>query len=459
MRVCQVDAAVFDDGNLVAHAGLVPLVSLAQRTGLTSLLDAQLSVPGSAGAHAGDKAMCVMAGMAAGADCIEDLDVLRHGATPRLLSGVRAPSTLGTFLRGFTFGHVRQLDAVAARLLARLAGAAPILPGAGAGATVFLDVDDTIKPMHGYAQQGVGYGYTRVKGLNALIAAASTAGSRPVIAATRLRKGSANSARGAGRLVADAIATIRRTGAAGPVWLRMDSAYYGHPSVAAALRAGAVVSVTVRMIPTITTAIAAIPDTAWLPIRYPNAIFDDAEQRWVSDAEVAEVPFTAFTGRRTTDHVPGRLIVRRVKRLSPAHVPTGQGELFTTWRHHAVFTTTDAPLIEAEAIHRGHAIVEQVIADLKGTALAHLPSGSYPANSAWLVLAAMTYNLLRAAGALAGTLHAKATTATIRRHLITVPARVARSARVHTLHLPTGWRWEHAWLALHAAATGPPPPA
>ena len=237
---------------------------------------------------------------------------------------MRAPSTLGTFLRLFTFGHVRQLDAVAAGLLARLAAATPVLPDADQ--LVFVDIDDTVRQTYGYAKQGAGRGYTGIKGLNALLAVVSTPLSAPLIAATRLRKGSTNSARGAAKLLADALATARRAGAAGLVLVRADSAYYGYDIVAACRRAGARFSVTARLTPSVITAITSIDEQAWTPIRYPNAIYDEDEQRWVSDAEVAETAFTAFTGRRKREHVTARLIVRRVRRLNPATVPAGQAE-------------------------------------------------------------------------------------------------------------------------------------
>jgi Transposase DDE domain group 1 len=287
----------------------------------------------------------------------------------------------------------------------------------------------------------------------------STPLAAPVICATRLRKGSTNSARGAHRLVADAVRAAKAAGASGLIVVRADSAFYGHPVVAAARRAGARFSITARMTRTVAAAIAAIDADAWTPIRYPQAIWDEAEQRWISDAEVAETSLTAFTGRRAGEQVTARLIVRRVKRLNPAGETDGQGELFTTssdWRYHAVFTDTPLPMLQAEAAHRGHAIVEQVIADLKNSALAHLPSGRFTANAAWLVLAAIAFNLTRAAGCLASAFHARATTATIRAQLINVPARLARSARRLIMHLPRDWPWEHDWTALFTA--GPPHP-
>jgi hypothetical protein len=453
--VDPVRSARFDDPNLVSAAGLVPALGLARRAGLEDLAERHLSVAGGAGAAAGAKVGSLVAGLVAGADSIADMALLRHGGMGRLFSGVRAPSTLGTFLRSFRFGHVRQLDAVAARFLAGLAQHSPLI--ASGEPITYVDIDDTVRATFGYAKQGAGYGYTGVKGLNALLATISTPSAAPVIVATRLRKGSANSARGAARLVADAIKTTRGCGVSGLVVLRADSAYYGRDVIAAARRHKARFSVTARKDRAVVAAIASIPDDAWTPIRYLQAIFDEQLQQWVSDAEVAEVPFTAFASGPKPQRVTARLIVRRVRDVNPDHVhANAQGELFRVWRHHAVFTDSPLPTLQAEADHRRHAIVEQVIADLKNGPLAHLPSGNFMANSAWLVLAAIAFNLTRAAGALASTFHAKATTATIRNQLINLAARITRSARRTHLRLPARWPWAHAWQRLFTAAIGPP---
>jgi hypothetical protein len=367
MRLSHARAAIsvrFDDPNLVSCAGLVPVMALAARCGLTALLVEGLTLAGKGTANAAAKITALIAGMVAGADSISDMDLLRHGGMGRVVDGVRAPSTLGTFLRRFTFGHVRQLDAVAAGLLARLASATPLL--AGADQIVFVDIDDTVRQTYGYAKQGAGRGYTGVKGLNALLAVASTPTSAPVIAATRLRKGSTNSARGAGKLLADALATARRAGAGlarnAMVLVRADSAYYGFDIINVCRRAAARFSVTARLTPSVVKAITSIDEQAWTAIGYPNAIFDADEQRWVSDAEVAEVSFTAFTGRRRAEHVTARLIVRRVRRLNPKAVPPGQTEAFAVYRYHAVFTDNPEPMLAAEATrhHRaGHRRAEE----------------------------------------------------------------------------------------------------
>lgn len=245
---------------------------------------------------------------------------------------------------------------------------------------------------------------------------------------------------------------------AGPVLVREDAAYYGAAVVTAARRAGADVSITVRLDRRVKDAIAAIPDDAWQPIAYTDAVYDEHSGRWISRAEVAEICFTAFTSRSKADQVPGRLVVRRVPDLNP-RAGAGQVPVFDAWRFHAFFTTSDPGAMDtvtADKTHRQHAIIEQVHADLKNSALAHLPCGSFTANSAWLVLAAMAFNLTRAAATLTGRQLATRTTATIRRRLITVPARIARSARRLTLHLPRAWPWARAKQTLFTLACGPP---
>jgi hypothetical protein len=454
---------VFDDPNLVSSAGLVPLVALAESAGLRTLAQEQLSVPTDKGANAGLKVTSLVAGMLAGADSIDDMALLRHGGMGRVFAKAYAPSTLGSFLRAFTFGHVRQLDAVASRFLTRLAMQSPLLsaPGAPEAAEghVLVDVDDTIIEVHGYAKQGAGFGYSGVRGLNALLATVTTQDTAPVVVAQRLRKGSCGSPRGAKRLVTDALKTVRTLSPAKPL-VRADSAFYGRGLVLAAVRAGADVSVTVRLDPKVKAAIAAIADDAWQTIEYTDAVLDETTGRWISRAEVAEIPFTAFSAQRKGDQMQGRLVVRRIPDLNPK-ASHGQETLFDTWRFHAFFTTTDPTVLDtvaADKTHRAHAVIEQVHADLKNSALAHLPSATFAANAAWLVLAVIAFNLTRAAATLTGPTLARATTATIRRKLITIPARIASSARRITLHLPAAWPWETAWTRLFAHGCGPPAP-
>jgi hypothetical protein len=454
VRVCHNLSADFDDPNLIASAGLVPVMALAQKAGLAGLVADHVKVPGSPGANADLKVATLVAGMVAGADSIEDMDLARHGGMPKVFAGCRAPTTLGTHLRGYQFGHVRQLDAVASRLLVNLAGQAPLLVG-GADQVAYLDIDDTMRETHGYAKQGVGYGYTGAKGLNVQVATLSTPTAAPVIAGTRLRKGNTSSAHGAPRMIADALCTAKKAGATGLVTVRADSAYYNHDLITATSTAGAYYSVTARMDRAVTAAITRIPEHAWVGIKYPEAIWEEEEQRWISEAEVAEVPYTAFTSRPKDQHVTARLIVRRVKRLNAKSVPAGQEEMFSTHRHHGVFTNSPLSMLAAEASHRDHAIVEQVIADLKAGPLAHAPSGSFSANGAWTVLAAIAYNLTRAAATLASARHARARPATIRAQLINIPARIANRARRLRLHLPTNWPWAHPWDAMFDATLAP----
>ena len=291
MRVCHSLDPVFDDPNLIAFGGLPAVLTLAERAGLHDLVDEHVTVPGTAGANASVKVTGIIAGMIAGADSISDLDVLRHGGMGRVFDGLRAATTLGTHLRGYRFGHVRQLDAVAARLLINLARVSPILTGADQ--LVYVDVDDTVREAHGYRKQGAAYGYSRVKGLNAQLAIVSTPLAAPVIAATKLRKGNIDSVHGAARLIGDTLATLRRATTPGLVIVRADSAYFRHDVVAAATAGGARFSVTARMNKAVVRAIAGIDEAAWTTIRYRDAIYDDVEQRWITEAEVAEVPFTA----------------------------------------------------------------------------------------------------------------------------------------------------------------------
>ena len=327
-------------------------------------------------------------------------------------------------------------------------------------------IDSGLKPaaahqVHGYAKQGAAYGYTKVNGLNLQLATVSTPLAAPVIAQARLRSGNTASAKGAGRMVTQAIGTARRAGATGQVLARADSAYYGWAFVGAALKADAWFSVTARMTPTVTAAISGIADNAWTSIRYPNAVWEDDDAHpdggyWVSDAEVAETGFTAFTSRRTHQQVMCRLVVRRVRRHQPkATDGTVQGELFAAYRHHGFVTNSTLTAVAADQRHRDHAIIEQVIAELKDGPLAHLPSGSYAANAAWAACAVIAFNLARAAAVTADL----ATTrwATLRAKIINIAGRIATTSRYLDLHLPTDCTYEPAWNRLWEIATGPPP--
>jgi hypothetical protein len=355
--------ATFDDPHLVSQAGLIPVMALAQQAGLGDLAAGHVRIGHRCGVNAPVKIACLAAGMAAGADSIDDMDLLRHGAMPVLFGELRAPSTLGSFLRSFTWGNVLQLGKVHRQFLAELARRAPLLPGKDTLA--FIDIDSQQKRVYGHAKQGAAFGRTKiqgkgllVRGLNVLAATICTPLAAPVIAGTRLRGGNAASARGAASMITEAVTTARTVGCTGTLVVRTDSAFYGAPAVRAARKAGARFSVTARMDPKIRAAIAAIPEDAWTPIRYPRAVWDDQLGRWVSDAQVAEAEYTAFTSRKG-QAVTARLIVRRVRDLGPR----GQGELFAAWRYHAIFTDSPFEIIQAEEQHRGHAQAEQVFAD------------------------------------------------------------------------------------------------
>jgi hypothetical protein len=451
--------ASFDDPHLVSRAGLVPVMALAQRAGLAALVGEHVRIGRRCGVNAELKVPGIVAGMIGGADSIDDLDLLRHGAMGALFGGIRAPSTLGSFLRSFTWGNVLQLGKVNRLMLGELARRAPLLPGKDVLA--FVDIDAQQKRVYGHKKQGAAFGHTKiqgksllVRGLNALVATIGTPLGAPVIAATRLRGGNAASARGAAKFAADAVAAARATGCTGRLVVRADSAFYSAAFTGAVRAAGAFFSVTVQMNPHAQAAIAAIPEAAWTPIQYPRAIWDDQLRAWVSDAEVAETRYTAFTS--TKRPLTARLIVRRVKDLN-RQAARGQDDLFDVWRYHAVFTDSPFVMLQAEAQHRDHAVVEQVLADWTSGPLAHLPSGSFPANAAWLACAAIAHNLLRAAGSLASLACGKARGSTLRRDLIDVAARVARHGRGHiTLHLPDRWHRDAEWMNLFEAATGPP---
>lgn len=454
--------ARFDDPNLVSHAGLIPVMRLAEQVGLEDIATKLVSVKAEVGANAGVKIGSLVAGMVAGADDIDGMDLLRHGAIPATFGGIRAPSTLGSFLRAFDHGNVRQLGSVHRHVLAELAARTTLLPGGDTLA--FIDVDSTQKRVYGPGKQGAAFGHTKiasksltVRGLNALAATVCTPIAAPVITTASLRGGNAGSARGAARLVAESINTTRAAGVSGLLLVRADAAFYNGAFVSACRGNGAHFSVTARMDPKIRRAIASIDENAWTAIQYPNAIFDEEAGQWISDAEIAEAPYTAFASSRT-HRVTARLIVRRVRRLNNHTAPEGQGELFATYRYHAVFTDSPFQLDQAETQHRGHAIVEQVFADLFDGPLAHLPSGRFNANAAWLQLSVIAHTFTRALGVLASPAHANARGATIRNQLIGVAARAARSGRdTITWHLPQHWPWQHQWLnAFHATHRGPP---
>ncbi|HEX5877155.1 MAG TPA: IS1380 family transposase [Actinomycetota bacterium] len=450
----------FDDENLVSHAGLVPVLRLAERAGLSELLAGKVkfrhSRVRSATANPAGKLTSIIAGMAAGADCIDDLNLLRAGGLPGLFTEVYAPATLGQFLREFGRDQIRQLAEVARTHLARLVAHSNLLPGIEQ--RVYVDIDSLLRPVYGPAKQGASFGHTKIagrqvlrRGLSPQAATLSTDRGAPVVADIRLRAGRTGSGKAAARMIRRVIATARAAGATGQLLVRGDSAFGNGPVVAACLDAGARFSVTLIKNRAVVRAIAAIPDHAWTPVHYPGAVIDPDTGELISDAEVAEVEFTAFTS--TARPVTARLIVRRVRDRARGD------ELFPVWRYHPLFTNSTEPTAQADLTHRRHAIIETVFADLIDGPLAHLPSGVFAANSAWALCAALTHNLLRAAGTLADPAHAAAHAvargATLRRQLVDVPARLARPQRRPVLHLPAYWPWADPWTALWHAALPP----
>ena len=336
----------------------------------------------------------------------------------------------------------------------RLARDTPVL--AGAGQITYVDIDALLRRVYGHQKQGARFGHAKVggygvllRGLSPLVATVSTPVAAPVVAATRLRNGAASSVKGAASMLTEALGTARAAGATGPVLVRADSQFYAGKVVSAARRAGGMVSITVGSSPARQQAIGSIPDGQWQPVHYPEAVVDPDTGELISDAEVAETGYTAFAGTRHA--YAARLVVRRVRDRTGE-----QDELFPVWRYHAFFTDTALSTVDADVTHRQHAVVETVFADLIDGPLAHLPSGRFAANAAWLVCAGMSHNLMRASGSLAGRFHAKARGATLRRHLVLVPALLARPQGRPTLHLPAYWPWQQAWTNLHTAAACPP---
>jgi len=438
---------VFDDPNLVSDGGLVALLALADAGGLFDLVVEHCALPVPALVP---KVRTVVAGMAAGADSIDDLDRLRAGANDLVIGGVRAPSTIGTFLRSVTNGgHVEQFAKVNRLLLANLAQLVPSL--VGGGEPVFVDIDDTIREVHGHRKGGAGFGYTGVRGLNAMVTTITAAEAAPIIAEFSLRRGSTSSGKGAARQIARALTTTKSVAVGEPrLWVRGDSAFCNSANVHAAIKAGAWFSFTAKAWPTVTAAIGSIPEVAWKPIQYPNAIWDEETGEWISEAEVAEVPFTAFSSKPAGEQVQCRLIVRRVVRKHQQE-SEGQGTLFTDYRHHAFITNSEVSAIEADKYHRAHAVVEQVIAELKGGPLTHLPSGKFHANAMWLALAVITFNLMR--GLAHASLMPKARFQTVRQNIISIPARIAHRARKLIMHMPIYWPWADCWEHLWNTAT------
>jgi len=420
-------ATAFDDDRLVADAGLLLPATLAHHLGLKDLVERHLDLGDRPGhANRGDKLLTLVMSALAGGDCIDDANALRAGGTERILGfSLKAASTLGTFLRSFRWGHVRQLDRVTRELLARAWAA-----GAGPGSSpLTIDLDSTICETYGLAKEGAtGFAYTGVRGYHPLLAIA--AGTGEVLMA-RLRGGTAFSGRSAGHFLRETIGRVRAAGAAGQLTVRADSGFYAHGVVAVCRRLGVPFSITVRQHAAVRRAIEAIPEAAWTPIGY-----------WLAGgADVAETTYVPFAAEK--DARPVRLIVRRVK-----PTPGSQLALLTLYDYHAFVTDRDGPTLALEADHRRHAEVENAIRDLKyGVGLNHLPSGRFAANGAWLAVQVMAHNLARWTARIGLGETRPVTTKTLRRRLFGLVGRLTRSARRLTLHLPARWPWALGWTA------------
>ena len=414
---------VFDDKLAVANGGLVLPMTLADKLGLVGLVDTKVSLRDAPGrANVGLKAAALIASALAGGDSIDDADTLRSGRSAAVLGQwVPAPSTLGTFLRSFTWGDVRCLDAVGAELLARAWAA-----GAGPGASpLTIDVDSTICEAYGVKKQGVAFGYTKVRGHHPLVAVVGESGE---VLGCRDRGGNANSGRGAASFSSEVFARVRAAGASGPLTLRADSGFYAKLVVGACVQAGVAFSITVKHSKAVHKAIEAIKDEDWAPIPY-----------WCEGgADVAETTYRPFS----KDGPEYRLIVRRVK-----PTPGSQLALFATYDNHPFITNRAGETLFLEADHRAHAQVELVIRDLKeGSGWNHLPSGRFAANAAWLALGAMAHNLARWVARLGKLSDAVITTPTLRRRYFAIPGHLSRSGRKPTLHLARDWPWREAFI-------------
>ena len=428
----------FDDQRLVANAGLLLPVTLAHRLGLGELVDRHVDLGDAPGrANAGDKMLTLVASALAGGDCIDDADALRAGETERVLGCVvKAPSTLGTFLRSFQWGHVRQLDRVSREALAQAWAF-----GAGPGDDpLTIDLDSTICETYGLSKEGARHhGYTGQRGYHPLFAVAEGTGD---VLMARLRKGRANTARGAANFLRETISRVRYAGATGPLTMRADSGFYTHPMVAACRKMKVRFSITVRQNPQLHNLIDAIPEAEWTPIPY-----------WMEGgADVAETIYIPFADKR--DAVPVRLIVRRVK-----PTPGTQLAMLAQYSYHAFITDRDGDTLYLEADHRRHAEIENAIRDLKyGVGLNHLPSGRFPANAAWLAVQVMAHNLSRWTTRI-GLGEPLTTTKSLRRRFFSLAGRITSSARRLTLHLPQGWPWQNQFSSALARLRALPLPS
>jgi len=416
----------FDDDSLVANAGLLLPAMLVERLGVEVLIDTTVNLSGRVGgASPGRKVLTVMNTMLAGGSHIDHADMLRAGASEQVVSHrVMAPSTLGTFLRSFTFGHVRQLEAVndVARQRAWAVGVAP--------GPLTIDVDSTICEVVGQAKQGAGYGYTHALGYHPLLA--TIAGSGEILHG-RLRKGSANTQRGTKRFVNELVARARRDNPDRPLTVRFDSGFWNNDTMVNLTRLGVRFTMAVRTsVGAVQSAIASIPDAAWQRIEYTC----DGE------AQVAECDYTSGQGAK---RVTRRLVVRRTRLTGK-----DQQKLWPDWRHHAFLTDLDGDVIEVDRFHREHATVELAIKDLKaGAGLEHLPSGVFSANSAWFQIAILAHNMVRWTVRLGGHDADRLIVArTIRTRLLALPGRLVNRAGQPVLRLPSRWPWANGFTTI-----------
>lgn len=405
--------ATFDDENLIANAGLALVGVLVLRLGLERLINDTVCLAGRVGgALPGRKLLTLVHTLMVGGTHIAHAGLLRAGATSDVLPHrVMAPSTIGTFLRAFTFGHLRQLDVVSGEALRR---AWAMGAGPGDGPVVF-DIDSTICEVHGYQKQGASFGYTKVRGYHPLLATRADTGE---VVHARQRKGAANTGRGAKRFIEEVIPRVRRAGATGPIIVRADAGFWANKTIATLERLGVGYTIAVRSgHKAIRTVIATIDEAAWIDIAYPDG----------GKAQVADVD---YKGRR--------LVVRRTRILGR------QAQLFDTWRHHAFLTDQTGDVVDVDAFHRAHATVELAIKDLKaGAGAVHMPSGHFCANGAWLAAAVLAHNLFRWLHLLGGIgdRNRLVVARTILVRLLAIPARLVHPAGRPVLRMPARWPW------------------
>ncbi len=415
---------IFDEPSLVADAGLIVPATLMVRLGLEAIVNRMLRLQGRVGgSRPGRKVLTLVAAILAGANHIDHADKLRAGATQKILPfKVMAPSTLGTFLRAFTFGHIRQLDSVIAEAIRRAWHF-----GAGPGsAPVTLDVDSTICEVHGDHKQGAAYGYTKVLGYHPLLATRADTGE---VLHARLRKGS--SQRGTKRFIEELVARVRRCGAKGALTLRADAGFFSYALIDTLDRLKVRYSITLQITPRVQRFIDAIEEAAFEPISYPDS----------GEAQVAE---TTYVAQRRGGARRMRLVVRRTRLSDPR-----QQQLWPAWRYHCFVTNVDLGTVDADAFHRDHATVELAIRDLKeGSGLEHCPSGKFFANAAWLGCAVLAHDLVRWTARL-GKIHPQSeltVARTVRMRVLALPGRLVNRSGRQTLRLPSRWPWAFSFL-------------